>query len=83
MKGPRMHRNIISTNDLRVSFQTEEGVVRAVNGVWRSRKTRPLEGHAVACHSAEELDLSGVEYANFLERLKLLWWCQPPSRLHT
>ena len=33
---------------------------------------RELEGHAVACHSAEELDLSEVEYANFLERLKLL-----------
>ena len=33
---------------------------------------RELEGHSVACHFAEELDLSGVEYANFLERLKLV-----------
>ncbi len=33
---------------------------------------REVEGHSVSCHFAEELDLSGVEYANFLKRLKLL-----------
>ena len=33
---------------------------------------RELSGRSVACHFAEELALTGVEYANFLERLQLV-----------
>ena len=58
-----MHRNIISTNDLRVSFQTEEGVVRAVNGVdleIKENATLGIMGESGCGKSVTALSIMGL-----------------------
>ena len=58
-----MHRNIISTNDLRVSFHTEEGVVRAVNGVdleIKENATLGIMGESGCGKSVTALSIMGL-----------------------
>ena len=63
MKGTRMLQNIISTRDLRVSFHTEEGVIRAVNGVdldIRENTTLGIMGESGCGKSVTALSIMGL-----------------------
>ena len=63
MKGTRMLQNIISTRDLRVSFHTEEGVIRAVNGVdldIKENTTLGIMGESGCGKSVTALSIMGL-----------------------
>ena len=63
MKGTHMSQNIISTKDLRVYFQTEEGVVRAVDGVdldIRENTTLGIMGESGCGKSVTALSIMGL-----------------------